>query len=231
MLFDLKGKRRRVVQATYLMLAVLMGGGLVLFGIGGDVSGGLFDAFSERGGVSGGNSLVTDRVERAGERLKRNPRDEAALKDLARAEFQLATEDASEATGEFTTEGKVHLRRASGAWKRYVALPPPEPDDSLAGLMIQVYGPLGLNQAPEAARAAEIVAEARESSPAFIQLVQYATLAGQSRKADLAGRRAIELAPRDERALVKAQVEQAKSTSPGGAPGGEQGQGSAPAPP
>ena len=30
-----RGRRRRAVQATYLMLAVLMGGGLVLFGIGG----------------------------------------------------------------------------------------------------------------------------------------------------------------------------------------------------
>ena len=56
MLFDLRGRRRRAVQATYLMLAVLMGGGLVLFGIGGDVSGGLFDAFSERGGGGNGNA-------------------------------------------------------------------------------------------------------------------------------------------------------------------------------
>ena len=37
MLFDLQGKRRRVVQATYLTLALLMGGGLVFFGIGSDV--------------------------------------------------------------------------------------------------------------------------------------------------------------------------------------------------
>ena len=34
MLFDLKGKRRRVVQGVYLTLAVLMAGGLVFFGIG-----------------------------------------------------------------------------------------------------------------------------------------------------------------------------------------------------
>ena len=45
MLFDLRGRRRRAVQGTYLMLALLMGGGLVLFGIGGSVSGGLLDAF------------------------------------------------------------------------------------------------------------------------------------------------------------------------------------------
>ncbi|MBA3437689.1 MAG: hypothetical protein H0U14_06795, partial [Thermoleophilaceae bacterium] len=65
MLFDIQGKRRRVVQATYLTLAVLLGGGLVLFGIGGDVSGGLFDAFSERGGGSGnGNGIIEERVDK-----------------------------------------------------------------------------------------------------------------------------------------------------------------------
>ena len=34
MLFDLRGRgRRRTVQVIYLSLAILMGGGLVLFGI------------------------------------------------------------------------------------------------------------------------------------------------------------------------------------------------------
>ena len=31
MLFDLRGRRRRVVQVVYLTLALLLGGGLVLF--------------------------------------------------------------------------------------------------------------------------------------------------------------------------------------------------------
>ena len=40
MLFDLRGRgRRRTVQVIYLTLALLLGGGLVLFGIGGDVQG------------------------------------------------------------------------------------------------------------------------------------------------------------------------------------------------
>src|ERR687890_339893 len=47
MLFDLRGAgRRTTVKVVYLTLAVLMGGGLVLFGIGGDVSGGLVDAIT-----------------------------------------------------------------------------------------------------------------------------------------------------------------------------------------
>ena len=62
MLFDLRGKRRRLVQFTYLMLALLMGGGLVLFGIGGDVSGGLFNAFEDGGGNGSGNQAIEDRI-------------------------------------------------------------------------------------------------------------------------------------------------------------------------
>jgi len=48
MLFDLRGSgRRRVIKVVYLTLALLLGGGLVLFGIGGDVSGGLVDAITQ----------------------------------------------------------------------------------------------------------------------------------------------------------------------------------------
>src|SRR4051812_50141901 len=65
MLFDLRGKgRRRTVQVIYLGLAILMGGGLVLFGIGGTTSGGLFDAINGNGGSGGGTSDATAAIER-----------------------------------------------------------------------------------------------------------------------------------------------------------------------
>jgi len=62
MLFDLKGKRRRVVQGVYLTLAVLMGGGLVLFGIGGGTNGGLLDAFKGGGGGSSGDKALKKEI-------------------------------------------------------------------------------------------------------------------------------------------------------------------------
>jgi hypothetical protein len=207
-LFDLKGKRRRVVQATYLTLAVLMGGGLVLFGIGGDVQGGLFDAFSGEGGRGGGNSLIDQRVERAEKRLERNPRDQQALKELARGSYQLAAQEADPNTQSFHEDAKDNLRKSAVAWERYLALDPKKPDDSLARLMIQVYGQLALNRPAKATQAAEIVAEADPSAAAFLQLAQYATLAGQTRKADLAGKRAVDLAPKEQRRAVKDQVKQ-----------------------
>ena len=54
MLFDLRGRgRRRTIQVIYASLALLMGGGLIFFGIGGATSGGLFDAL---GGSSNGSA-------------------------------------------------------------------------------------------------------------------------------------------------------------------------------
>ena len=57
MLFDLRGRgRRRAVKVIYLGLALLLGGGLVLFGIGGDAHGGLGDAFKDNSGSAAGQS-------------------------------------------------------------------------------------------------------------------------------------------------------------------------------
>ena len=211
MLFDLKGRRRRVVQATYLMLAILMGGGLVLFGIGGDVSGGLFDAFSDRS--SSGNGLVEDRIEENEDKVEANPKDKAALQALVRDWFQLANAEADPNTRQYSEEGLERLAEADVAWQGYLeAVKKPEP--SLASLMMQVYGPNALNEPAEAAEAAEIVATADPNAQAYLQLVQYAALAGQERKADLAGKKAIELAPKAQRSTVKTLVEQAKQPPP-----------------
>ena len=205
MLFDLKGRRRRVVQATYLMLAVLMGGGLVFFGIGGDVSGGLFDAFSDR--TSSSNSLVEDRIEESEERLEANPRDKDALQDLVRDWYQLANDEA-DATGAYTDEGKERLAGADEAWQAYLEIER-KPEPSLASLMVQAYVPTALNKAAEGAEAAEIVTIAQpKSAQAYLQLAQFAAQAGQDRKAELAGQKAIELAPKGQRNRVKAVVQQ-----------------------
>ena len=200
-----------MVQGVYLMLAVLMGGGLVFFGIGGDVSGGLFDAFSDRS--SSGNALVEDRIEENEDKVEANPKDKAALQALVRDWYQLANEQVDATTRQYSDEGKERLAEADVAWQAYLqAVEKPEP--SLASLMIQVYDVGGLNQPADAAEAAEIVAVDQRSAQAYLQLVQYAALAGQERKADLAGMKAIELAPKAQRSSVKAFVEQAKQPPP-----------------
>ena len=210
MLFDLKGRRRRVVQATYLTLAVLMGGGLVLFGIGGDVSGGLFDAFSDRSGNSG-SGLVGDRIERAEERLRKNPRDEAAMRDLVRGNYQQASDKTPSNATAFAEDARGDLEEAGQAWDRYLALDPKRPDAGLANIALQIFGQGGLNQPDKAVVAAEIIAEDRPSPNAFLQVAQYAAAAGQDRKADLAGEEAVRRAPRSERSTVRELVKQAKA--------------------
>jgi tetratricopeptide (TPR) repeat protein len=200
-LFDLKGRRRRVVQGTYLLLAILMGGGLVLFGIGGDVSGGLVDALQGQSGSS--NSIVEDRIEENEDKVEADPKNAAALKELARDWYQLATQE-SDVTGAFSDEGKERLAEADAAWEAYVDLDPKNPDASLASLMVNVYAPTALNKPAEGAEAAEIVATAQpKNAQAYLQLAQFAAQAGQERKADLAGQKAIELAPKDQRSTVK----------------------------
>jgi tetratricopeptide (TPR) repeat protein len=211
-LFDLKGRRRRVVQGTYLLLAILMGGGLVLFGIGGDVSGGLVDALQGQSGSS--NSIVEDRIEENEDKVEADPKNAAALKELARDWYQLATQE-SDVTGAFSDEGKERLAEADAAWEAYVDLDPKNPDASLASLMVNVYAPTALNKPAEGAEAAEIVATAQpKNAPAYLQLAQFAAQAGQERKADLAGQKAIELAPKDQRSTVKQLVEQLTQAAP-----------------
>ena len=212
MLFDLRGRRRRAVQVTYLLLALLMGGGLVLFGIGGDVSGGLVDAF--KSGDSGGdNSQLEERIERNEKRLAASPANEVLLAALVRDNFALASARLESGATEFPPEAKADLRKASTYWVRYVDAVD-KPSDSLARLALQIYDPAGLDQPKQAQRAMQIVAERQNDFQAYLALVQRAVTAGDTRTADLAGQKAVDLAPKDLRKQVEKQVEQLKKPVP-----------------
>ncbi len=60
-------------RSIYVFLAVLIGGGLVLFGIGGSVSGGLVDAITGSSGTSSGNGAYEKRVKQTAGRDPRAP--------------------------------------------------------------------------------------------------------------------------------------------------------------
>src|SRR5215211_6484874 len=130
MLFDLRGKRRRAVQATYLTLAVLMGGGLVLFGIGGS-GGNIFDAFDSSGG-GGGDSGFEERIERQEARLKASPDNAAILANLVKLNYQAAVSQTPSGSTTISEDGKDDLREAAKYWDRYVAASDGEPDPTLA---------------------------------------------------------------------------------------------------
>jgi hypothetical protein len=225
MLFDLRGRgRRRTVQGIYLALAVLMGGGLVLFGIGGATSGGLLDAVNGgSGSSSSGTKVYEQRVASARKQVQLHPTDAAAVAALARAQYQLAgfgdNFDASKST--YTAAGHKQLQAAEATWERYLASNPSKVDGDLAALMVQAQiSPGGLGDFAKAAQAQELVIAARApSNNLYGTLSIYASAAGQTRKADLALQKALELTPKSDRAAFKAQVEQAKAQFTSGSSG------------
>jgi hypothetical protein len=218
MLFDLRGRRRRAVQVTYLMLALLMGGGLVLFGVGGDVSGGLLDAFKGGGGPSG-NSALEARIDKQKERLATNPKNEQVLQNLVRDYYSLATSKRPTGSAAFPADAKQDLRQAGSYWKRYAAAADtPNPDT--AGFALQIYGQQALNNPKEATKAAAILARDANDTPSYLRLVSYAALAKDKRTADLAAQKAVDLAPKAQRKLVEKQAEALKKPPAAQQPGG-----------
>lgn len=215
MLFDLRGAgRRRTVQAIYLALAVLMGGGLVLFGIGGNVSGGLVDAISGTNGSGGGGNQFEKNIKKFEKRVQANPEDAQAWVSLARARYQETStgENYDQSTSSFTPKGLQRLRGVETAWDRYLALEPKKPNADVANLMVQAFGPAGLNKPDKAVGAMEIVVDARPPSYAlYAQLAQLAYLANQTRKGDLAADKSVSLAPKDQRQELKQQLGEIKT--------------------
>jgi hypothetical protein len=217
MLFDLRGRgRRRTVQVIYLSLAVLMGGGLVLFGIGGATSGGLFDAISGNsgGGGNSGTAALERSVTTAQAATQAEPQNTKAWAQLVKARFQLAGTDGGvdENTGAFTAKGKARLRSVEQAWDHYVALNPDPPDDTVAGFMVQAFSSVGLDKPAKAVRAMEMVIQVRgDNSNLYSQLAVLAYDAGQTRKGDLAADKAVRLASPADRKLLRKNLDNAKA--------------------
>jgi hypothetical protein len=204
MLFDLKGKRKRLVQVTYVALAILFGGGLVLFGVGGNVSGGLIDAF--RGGGGSETTAFSDRVEQAERRAARRPRDPEAWLEVVRAQLSFAQspEGSDEQTGQLTDRGQQAIIEVAQAWERYLRLKPKKIDGNAAAFAALAYG--ALLEYDKALETQERSVKARPSANGYFQLADFAYRAGQERVGDRAADRAVELTPRDQRNTVRSLI-------------------------
>jgi tetratricopeptide (TPR) repeat protein len=216
MLFDLRGRgRRRTVQVIYLSLAILMGGGLVLFGIGGATSGGLIDAIQGgKSSNSSGSDTFQKRVDALEKQTQTDPTNARAWAQLAGLRFQLAGSGANydQATQVYTDKGKAELRQASAAWQRHLKLAGDKPDPTVANQMVQAYGISGLQNYPEAVKALEFVIDATPNAT-FQQYAQLAVLAHgakQDRKATLSADKAVSLAPKAQRKTLRDQIKAAQ---------------------
>jgi hypothetical protein len=214
MLFDLRGHRRRAVQATYVILAVLMGGGLVLFGIGGS-SGGIVDAIT--GNNSGGsnvNDQLQKRIDSEKERLAASPTNAAVLAELVRLNYQAAVSQQPSGSSAFPEDAKDELRAAAAYWDRYVKAKEGQPSPDLARFAYTIFGTTGLNQPDKAKEAVRVIAAQANDSQTYLLLVQTATAAGDTRTAQLAAQKAIDLAPKGQRKQVEKVVKQLQSAAP-----------------
>jgi hypothetical protein len=218
MLFDLRGRgRRRTVKFVYITLAVLMGGGLVLFGIGGGgaMQGGLVDAITGSSGGDTGTARFEQKERAALVATQQRPKDPAAWAELARARVQTAGvgDNFDPNSASYTATGKAKLAAAADAWDKYLALDPKKPDDRVASLMVRAFDPTGLNRPADAVKAQEIITEARPKDTTFATLAIYAYQAGQTRTGDLASAKALDLAPKDQKNTLKSQLDQAKQAA------------------
>ncbi|HZU49535.1 MAG TPA: hypothetical protein VFA16_20115 [Mycobacterium sp.] len=213
MLFDLRSRgRRRTVQGVYLGLALLMGLGLVLFGVGaGNGIGGLLNAFTGNGSGNNQNQVVSQQEQSALKAVKAHPNSAAAWAQLVQARWTAAGEGSNfnNTTNSFTASGKRELRGTIQAWQRYLQLTK-SPDSTLAILVARAYGALG-NYAGEAS-AWEVVTVAQPTQlTGFECLAASAFAAGQTDKGELALNKALSLAPKAQRTTIKTAVTAAKT--------------------
>jgi hypothetical protein len=213
MLFDLRGRhRRRAVKVLYVGLALLIGGGLILFGVGaGTGGGGLLNAASEN--ESSGGASYSSQIKKYEKQLQKNPKNVAAWEKLTLAELHESGGEqfANPTTGAPTAKGKELFAKASRSWESYLAQNPPKPSVELAKLMLRVYGAEGLNEPSSAVQVLQVVVAAEPKNAAYYaQLAEYAYKAKNTRVGDLASEKAVELSPASERSRVKKELEEVK---------------------
>ena len=234
MLFDLRGRgRRRTVQVIYASLAILLGGGLVLFGIGGDVNGGLIDGITG-GGSGSNNKQIEDETKDARKAVKKTPQDARAWAVLMEREYRLAgvTDGFNAEAGTFKGKARGRLVAAEKAWDRHIQLAGDKPNKNAAGIARQMFAKEVLNKPDKAVRAQEILIEQNPQAGFgdYASLAILAYEAGQSRKGDLAKEKAVDLAPKDQKKDIETQLEALKAQATQQAAQGATGGAPAPAP-
>ncbi len=214
MLFDLRSRgRRRTVQGVYLGLALLMGGGLVLFGVGaGNGLGGLLNAFNGSGSTSGQTAAVSSAEKSSIKATQLNPNDTAAWSSLIQARWSNATSNSADynsATGNFTAAGTKELTLLGQDWQKYQSLTK-NPDPDIAILAARAYE--RLSNFAGSTGAWDVVSLANPSeATAYECLAANAYAAGQTDKAALASNKALSLVPKAQRALLQSKLTQAKT--------------------
>jgi tetratricopeptide (TPR) repeat protein len=240
MLFDLRSPgRRNLIRVVYAILAVLLGGGLVLFGIGGE-GGGFLSDVGGGGGGNGGN-VFEDQIDDAEARLAQNPQDTAALAELVQLHYQAGSNqievDEESGSQSLTEEGEQQLQQSADAWDRYLKLtekggqPPASGVSSIAVQTFSVLADASFSEAisstsgtdaldrandaitswSDAAEAQRILAEGQPAGQAYANLAFFLYRSGDIAGGDQAAARAVQEAEPNERAAIEQQLKQTKT--------------------
>lgn len=207
-----------MIQGIYLVLAVVLVGGTVLFGVGTGLPG-LF---------GNGNNTSTvdlekqqaDRIAQVERTLVANPKDQKALITLASLEYSQAMAKLPENATETTPEVNTGLRQVAATWERYLDTDPKTVDTALANKMAGVFGPSALNQPNDWAdvqglltQQAVAEAEKRGEDPpinVYLQLLAAQTAAERKRQAKITEQRITELTPPGQEQQVRDAIKAAK---------------------
>jgi hypothetical protein len=196
MLFDTQSpNRRRAVQVIFAFLALLMGGGLVLFGIGGNQQGGGLADIGKNAQTN-----VAKQAEKSAEQAQKvlaaNPKDEDAAAKLALAKLTIAANTAFDPkTGKLTENGQAALDQADAAWTAYLKLGPAKPDTRTAYQFVTLYTSQGSVDYAKATRAMEAVLVTKKPTAGLMaQLAVYAVASGDNAKYKAARAKSLALA-------------------------------------
>ncbi|HLI60679.1 MAG TPA: hypothetical protein VKV21_13545 [Solirubrobacteraceae bacterium] len=214
MLFDLRSRgRRRTVQVVYVGLAVLIGAGLVLFGVGtGTGGGGLLGGLTGSNSGSNGGNAVTAQVKHAVARAKQNPHSASAWANLVAARFSAANSVGYNSnTSTYTATGKQQLRLLTEAYGHYSALVK-TPNANTATLAAKAY-----TQLSEWSRASAAYQSVLQTSPGNILYLRCVAMTSYAAKNDRVGQlaetRLLQKLPKSVRKENKAVVDQAKTST------------------
>jgi hypothetical protein len=220
MLFDLRGRRKRMIQVVYAGLALFMA--LSLFTVVGPVN--IGDLFGNGTSSTNTSSVFDDQVQRLEHQVKKNPNDPTLLVQLTRTSFNAGNAGIQRdpTSGQLTgipQSAIVDFNKAGDAWQRYLKTNPSKPDPDAAQLAAQalLYS-AATSTAIEfpadikaAAAAQAVFANAKPSLNAYVTLAQYRYFAGDVAGGEQAGRKAEQAAPKSQQPAVKQAVAQYKA--------------------
>ena len=193
MLFDLQGPRKTAVKVIYLGLAILMAGGLVLFGVGSNLSGGLANVFGNSSTESSAQSQVNKYVKQ----VDADPANVTALQNLIAARYSLSRsgKNFNSTKGTFSAKGNQQMALAKKNWAAYMKATKNNPSLPTAEYMAQIY--LGLQDAKGATAVQQIITQKQPIAINYLALMEYAGYAGNQLVESGAQQRALETATKD----------------------------------